>query len=230
MIEKLIADIKQSLTPFHTIEAVSAQLVKNGFVPLSEKSDWDLKKDGKYFVTRAGSSLVAFSLSNGCPSFNIVAPHTDSACFKLKGKPDTSVAGLHKINCEVYGSPIFSTWQDRRLTIAGRAFYKDKKSCELVQKLVKSNFNVVIPNLPIHLNREVNNGYKFNPQKDMIPIAGLEKGDILKEVVGEDAISSDLYVVCDESGYTFGKDNALLASPRLDDLQGVFGGLYAFLD
>jgi len=223
--KNLIKNIHYSKTPYHCVKLVSEILDKKGFIRLEEKDEWEIKTDGQYYIIRADSSLIAFSL-NGVPkAFNIIAPHTDSSCLKIKSNPDMTAGGLHKLNCEVYGSPIMSSWLDRKLKIAGRAFYKDKKGFS--SKLIESDYNVIIPNIALHLNREVNNAYKFNPQKDLLPVAGLGKGDI-KDLVG-DAISYDLFVIADEEGYTFGRDNALFAAPRLDDLSGVFGALEGFI-
>ncbi|MCL2555901.1 MAG: M18 family aminopeptidase [Firmicutes bacterium] len=224
-IDNLIKNIHQSKTPYHCIKLVSEILDKKGFVKLYEKDGWKIKQDGNYYIIRADSSLIAFSLNGAAEAFNIAAPHTDSSCLKIKGNPDMTAGGLHKLNCEVYGSPIMSSWQDRKLKIAGRAFYKDKKGFSA--KLIESDYNVVIPNISLHLNREVNNAYKFNPQKDLLPVTGMGKGDI-KDLIGE-AISYDLFVVVDELGYTFGRGNELFVAPRIDDLTGVFAALEGFI-
>ena len=229
MIKNLIKNIGLSPTTFHAVKTASDVLDKNGFVRLSEKDAWKLESQGKYYIVRADSSLIAFVLDGTADSFKIVASHTDSSCLKLKGSPDMEGGGMHRLNVEVYGSPIMSSWQDRKLKIAGRAFYADKKAAGGVKgKLIESDYNVVIPNIALHLNREVNTAYKFNPQKDLVPVCGLGKGQI-RDLVG-DALDWELFVVCAEEGYTYGKDNLLIAAPRLDDLTGVFSSLTAFVD
>ena len=225
MVKNLIKNIHASPTAFHAVKTASDILDKNGFVRLSEKEAWRLDKSGKYYIVRADSSLIAFVLDGKADAFNIVASHTDSCCFKLKGNPDMGGV-LSRLNIEVYGSPIMSSWQDRKLKLAGRAYYADKNGVK--GKLIESDYPVVIPNLALHLNREVNNGYKFNPQKDLLPVSGISKGDI-KSLVG-DALSYDLFAVCAEEGYTYGHDKSLIACPRLDNLAGVFSSLTAFVD
>jgi len=226
MLDNLLKNIHYSKTPYHCVKLVAQTLDKKGFVRLDERDGWDkIKTDGNYYVIRADASLIAFSLNGDIKAFNIAAPHNDSCCLKVKHNPDMEGGGLHKLNCEVYGSPLMSSWLDRKLKIAGRVFYKDKKG--ITSKLIESDYNVLIPNINLHLNKDANTGYKFDAQKDLLPVVGLGKGDI-KDLIG-DAIAHDLFVVADEMGYVFGKDNALFASPRLDDLSGVFAGLEAFI-
>lgn len=213
----LLQNIGASYTAFHATARVCEILEKNGFSRLKD----EVKIGGKYYVTKNDSSVIAFSVGEK-KFFNIVAAHTDSPALKLKDNPETVSEGCGRLNVETYGGLLLGTWTDRKLRIAGRAFYVENG--KVVSKLVSSPYNVVIPNLAIHMQRSVKN--EINAQIDMQPLTGLGKGDV-KKLVG-DAISYDLFLSCAEEGYEWGENGEFVSSPRLDDLEGVFGGLAAF--
>ncbi len=225
--DSLLKDLSKSYTPFHTVANAEKTLEKSGFVCLKEEESWKIVEGGKYYVVRNGSALIAFIV--GKDGFNIVAAHTDSPVFKIKAKASTTVADFCKLNVESYGGGIYSTWIDRKLGIAGRILVGTEKSVKSV--LVESGITVVIPGLAIHLNRTVNEGVAINVQRDMSPVIG--SGNVTMEQLfapkaeGGKILDYDLFLYVKEEPYFYGADNSLIASSRLDDLEGVYGGLYA---
>ncbi|MCH5164074.1 MAG: M18 family aminopeptidase [Clostridiales bacterium] len=228
-VKNLLVDMNKSKTPFHVVDNAAAILTKEGFERIREDEAWKLKKGGKYFVTKNDSALIAFIV--GGAAFNIVAAHTDSPVFKIKAKASTTVAQFCKLNVESYGGGIYSTWFDRKLGIAGRILVKSASGIKSV--LVDSGITVVIPNLAIHLNRSVNEGVAINAQRDMSPIIGNENITMEElfapQANGGTILDYDLFLYVKEEPYFFGKDDCLIASSRLDDLEGVYGGLYALM-
>ena len=184
--------IEQSPTCFHAIANVKQELEKAGFTELAETEDWKLESGKGYYVTRNDSSIIAFRLpateQNEIKGFHIVASHSDSPSFKVKEDPEMTVEDKYvKLNTEKYGGMILSTWLDRPLSVAGRIAVKEKK--QIVTKLVNVDKDlVVIPNVAIHMNRDMNKGVEYNPQVDMLPLLadtmeGQGKGSLLKKVV-----------------------------------------------
>lgn len=229
-VKKLLSDISKSYTPFHVVATAAQILDENGFERIKEENAWKLNKGGKYYVTKNDSAVVAFVL--GDDRFNIVAAHTDSPALKIKAKASTTVAQFCKLNVESYGGGIFATWFDRKLGIAGRILVKTEDGVRSI--VVNSDINVVIPNLAVHLNRSVNEGVAINPQRDMSPV--IAGGNVTMEELfapmaeGGKILDYDLFLYAKEEPYFFGADNSLIAAPRLDDLEGVFGGLYALIE
>ena len=234
MNEKLFEYIKSSPTAFHACEESAKALLDAGYTELCEGETWGLADGGKYFVRRNGSSLIAFRAPENCANgFMITASHSDSPCLKIKDNETLSDSNYTRISVEVYGGPIYSTWLDRPLAVAGRISVKSEKGVEV--KLVDTKAPcVVIPNVAIHMNREINRGFNFNQSVDLIPLfEGVSpqksfKGMIaeLAEVDEKDIIASDLFVYNCQDGVEWG---SFISSPRLDDLQCAFASLTAFL-
>ncbi len=225
--ENLLECIGKAITPFHAVNVASELLNKSGFTRLSEDESYKLVRGGKYFVTKNGSALIAFKV--GEPRFNIVAAHTDSPVFKIKANASTMVASACKLNVESYGGGIYDTWLDRKLGIAGRIVVKDGDGVKPI--LVEGGITVVIPSLAIHYNRSVNDGVAINVQKDMQPVIA-DKNVTMEELFapqagGKKIIDYDLFLYVKESPYFYGSDESFMASSRLDDLEGAFGGLFA---
>lgn len=237
-IEGLFDFIDSSPTCFHAVENMEKQLRESGYHALSERHPWKLQMGGKYYVNRNGSALIAFSIpKKKRKGFHIAAAHSDSPCFKLKELPEL-VAEEHylKWNVEKYGGMILSTWLDRPLSIAGRVIVREKG--ELVTKLVNVDRNVaVIPNVAIHMNRDMNKGVEYNPQTDMPPLAGSagEKGgylSLLAEEAGtakEEILGQDIFLYNRDKCCTLGLAKEYICGPRLDDLECVYAGLQAIL-
>jgi aspartyl aminopeptidase len=176
--QELIDFIYESPSAFHAVESVKKILLNKGFSELKEEDKWNLEKGSKYFVTKNNSAIFAFAVGKGNPSengFKLIGAHTDSPTFRIKPNPEMTSEGTYvKLNTEVYGGPILNTWLDRPLSIAGRITLKGENPLYPETKLVNINRPVlIIPNLAIHMNREVNKGVELNRQKDTIPMLGL---------------------------------------------------------
>ena len=237
-VKKLIDFIEASPSQFHAIENQKQRLLQEGYTQLFESKAWELEAGGKYFVTRNGSSIIAFRIPQGdFNGFQIMASHSDAPCFKIKENPEMMAEGHYvKLNVEKYGGLICSTWFDRPLSVAGRLIVKENG--KLVSKLVNVDRDLLmIPNLAIHMNREVNDGYKYSIQKDMLPLFGNEdaKGtfmDVIAEAAGveKDAIlGNDLFLYNRMKGRVWGANNEFFSIGRIDDLQCAFSSLEGFL-
>lgn len=224
--------IEKSPSAFHAVQTVTDILMENGYTELFLGEKNELSQGGKYFVRKNSSSIIAFRYTENAQGFMISSSHSDSPAFKLKG---SSRSGTYtRLDVEKYGGMMYYTWLDRPLSLAGRVYVKSNGgiACRLV------NFDrtlAVIPSVAIHLNHTVNDGYKFNPAKDMLPL--LSSGEasvaalIAKElsVSEEDILSYDLFVYNRDKGQITGADGDMLLCPRIDDLASVYASLKAFL-
>ncbi len=236
--EDLLAFLDACPTAFHAAEAMKETLLSKGFVFLKENERWVLKEGQGYFTMRNGSSLIAFTIpKGGVSSFRIMASHSDSPTFRIKENPEVCVENQFvMLNVEKYGGAILSSWLDRPLSVAGRVVVKEDD--EFVQKLVNIERDLlIIPNLAIHINKSINEGYSYNPQKDMMPIFGdiTAKGTFLKTVAEaagvkeEEILGHDLYLYNRQKGTVWGAGKEFIASPRLDDLNCAYLSLQGFL-
>lgn len=242
--EELIDFIYKSPSSFHAVDTIRDILRSSGFIELSEADRWEVQKNGKYFVTRNNSALVAFVVGSGVIAkngFKVIGAHTDSPTFRIKPDPEIVSEGSYlKLNTEVYGGPILNTWLDRPLAIAGRVSLKGKSILCPKTELININRPVlIIPNLAIHMNRNVNKGIELNKQVDMLPILGLindsfEKENYLVKILAkelnvnlEDIIDFDLVLYEYNKGCIIGLDNEFVSSSRLDDLEMVHAGVTA---
>ena len=193
---------------------------------------------GKYFVTRNRSSVIALTIPQaGFAPFQIVSSHSDSPTFKLKPASEEAVLGQYvRLNVERYGGMIMSTWFDRPLSIAGRAIVRE--GGKLATKLVDLGRDaVLIPNMPIHFNREINDGYKYNAQVDLLPVYGdaSAKGGLCAEIAGlcgaqeSDVLACDLFLYARTPGSIWGANGEFFSCPRIDDLECAYTSLKAFL-
>lgn len=234
--QNLIDFIEKSTDCYHAVDTVCKSLDEKGFTKLCESEKWDIEKGGGYYVTRNSSSVIAFKIPETVNAqFKICASHTDSPCFKLKSDFEIEADGMLKLSIEGYGGMIMSSWLDRPLSISGRVVtVKDGK---VETKLVNIDRDLlVIPNLAIHMSRDINKGYEFNIAKDMCPIAGGEKGALI-DAVAESALLDkadikgfDLSVYNRMKGTVLGASNEYFSAPRIDDLQCVFSTLEGFLN
>lgn len=236
-IEECLTFIHDSSSMFHAVENVKKKCVN--FIELSEGERWQLEKGKSYIVTRNHSSVIAFTIGKYMDdlAFNICASHTDSPTFKLKANGEVEANHALKGNVEAYGGMIMNTWLDRPLRLAGRVCIRRNGKIEEV--LYDSKTAVCsIPNVAIHMNRKLNDGYVYNPQNDMMPLfsSTLKKGALKKRICGdlnireEDYISGDLYLVVDEKGKVFGLQDEFFSSPKIDNLESVYTTLVAFLN
>ena len=234
--------IDNSPTCFHAVENVKVALLAAGAMELQETIPFHLESGKTYFVTRNGSSLLAFHLpkweQGKRPSgYRIYAAHSDSPCFKIKPCGVMKAEGEYvMLNTEKYGGMILSTWLDRPLSLAGRIVYEQEGM--LVTKTVNlDELTCIIPNVAIHMNRDMNKGVEYNPQTDMRPLIGLSKDmPELRKLIADKAgiqqdsiLGEDLYVYSKEKCCLMGTSEELLGGPRLDDLECVYAGLQGFL-
>ena len=172
--QELMSFIKKSPTAFHAIDNIKKTLLENGFEELLEGQVWKIETGKRYFVSRNNSSIIALNLGTDLSnySFNVAASHSDSPTFKIKENAEIEIRGKYtQLNTEGYGGMLCSTWFDRPLSIAGRVLVRDGD--RYLTKLI--NFDrdlVLIPNVAIHMNRAVNDGYAYNKQVDMLPLFG----------------------------------------------------------
>ena len=175
--KKLLKFIEKSPTAFQAVTEMTKRLDKEGFEELKEEDHWKLKKGGNYYVTRNHSAIIAFSIpQKPVWKFHIMASHSDSPSLKIKENPEIEVENAYiKLNVERYGGMILSPWFDRPLSVAGRLIVC--QNGKIREKMVAVDRDLlVIPNLAIHMNREVNDGYKYNVQKDMLPLFSDKEG------------------------------------------------------
>lgn len=245
--KELIDFLYESPSPFHAVSNIKKELIENGFNELKENDKWSIKKGEKYFVTRNDSAIIGFIAGKGsvCENgFKIIGAHTDSPTFRVKPDPEiVSENSYLKLNTEVYGGAILNTWLDRPLAAAGRVTLKGDNILFPKTKLININRPIlIIPNLAIHMNREINKGIELNRQVDMLPVLGLinehfEKENYLLKLIAdeinvktEDILDFDLILYEYDKGCIIGANNEFVSSSRLDDLEMVHAGLTAMAD
>lgn len=235
MLNSLLHYIKKSPDCFHAVDTLSRQLDAEGYVRLDE-GGWNLVRGGKYYTVRNGSSLIAFRVPAEQPrGFLMTGSHSDSPCFRLRDHAELTGA-YTRLSVERYGGGINATWVDRPLSIAGRILVKQGSRIET--RLVDMEKDLVlIPNLAIHLNREVNNGAKYDPARDLVPLYGgpEAKDSFRKELSAkagcapEEILATDLFVYNNQNGVIWGPEGEFVSAPRLDDLACVFACTQGFL-
>lgn len=243
----LINFIDNSPSSFHAVKKAEDVLIENGFEKLELKDKWDLKKEGKYYIIKNESAIIGFVVGRGEieeDGFRLVGAHTDAPTFRIKPRPEITVDNKYlKLNTEVYGGPILSTWFDRSLSIAGRVSIKTENPLKPKQLLVDiKNPITTIPNLAIHMNRKVNEGVKLNPQEDTLPLLSVINEELEKEnfllkliaenidVVEEDIMDFELFLYNTEKGSLIGIDEEFISIGKLDDLAMVHAGLHGIID
>lgn len=234
----LLDFIEKSPSCYHVIKNLKDELNKEGFTEVYEGRSWELKEGGRYYVSRNGSSLIAFKIpARTFKGFQIISSHSDSPSFKVKENPEMEVEQQYvKLNVEKYGGMLYAPWFDRPLSVAGRLLIKEEN--KIAVKLVNIDRDLMlIPNLAIHMNRKVNEGYAYNAQEDMLPLFGdaAAKGtfmNILAEsakVEKESIIGSDLFLYNRMKGTFWGANEEYISSTKLDDLQCAFTTFKGFL-
>ena len=237
--EGLLRFIQECPTGFHTVSRVSEMLDKNGFIKLAENREWKLQPGGRYYVTRNDSSVIAFYLpGKDFKGFQLMCSHTDSPTFKVKENPEMEADKKYtRLNVEKYGGMLCAPWFDRPLSLAGRVMVRtDEGICSV---LINADRDLLmIPNLAIHMNRNANEGVAYNPQVDMCPVFGDEtaKGEYLELIAREAGVEkeqilgTDIFLYNRQKGTFWGNQEEFIASPRLDDLQCLYGSLCGFLE
>lgn len=244
---ELIDFLYDSPSACHGVKATQKILNENGFIEIKESDKWDLKAKGKYYVVKNDSALIAFEIGSGNieeTGLRLIGAHTDVPGFRIKPNPQMISEGKYiKLNTEVYGGPILHTWFDRPLSIAGKVSLRGKSPLKPETRLVNiSKPLLIIPSLAIHMNREVNEGFKINKQLDTIPLLGLineklEKEDYLMNLLAdelkvnkEDILNFELGLYEYEKGMLIGMNEELISSGRFDDLWMVYAGIRALID
>jgi aspartyl aminopeptidase len=238
-INDLLKFIDRSPTPFHAVDEISSYLCGKGFKEIKETDAWNLSPNGKYFITRNDSSLISFIVgTKPSEGFKIIGAHTDSPNLKLKPNAGYSKNGYQQFGVEDYGGVLLSTWTDRDLSIAGRIILKGKKipstrRIQFDQPLLR------IPQLAIHLNRDVNKkGLILNAQTHLPPIFSLNKNstadEILKKMISRelkckanDILSMELSLYDTQPGTLAGPEQEFIFSGRLDNLASCHSAMYA---
>ncbi|MFV0379428.1 MAG: M18 family aminopeptidase, partial [Anaerorhabdus sp.] len=237
MVRELLNFLDKSCTSYHATYEIEKELQACGFVECAESSKWNLKKGGKYYVKRNDSSIIAFNIGERLSnlSFNLVSSHSDAPALKLKPKVMISKDNSSQLNVEVYGGPLFSTWFDRPLSVAGKVMVKENG--KIVSRLVNINEPcAIIPNVAIHLNREANSGYKYNAQTDLLPFVSMDKNFSFMDYLAEkekvnvnDIIDSELYLYPFQKGCIWGSDKEFISAYHIDDLMCAFTTFKGFL-
>ena len=254
MIKRLLSFLDASPVNFLAVKNIVDTLAANGFrridpaLPLGE-----VKSGDRFFVTKNDSSIYAFRIGNkpiADAGFHMICAHCDSPTFRIKPNAEMLVeGGIVKLNTEVYGGPIMSTWFDRPLTLAGRVIVRGENVMQPETLLLHIKRPLLqISNLAIHFNRQVNDGVALSKQKDVLPLLGqitsqLEAGNLLMNVILEelnsttayrqfcakDVLDFDLYLADATPACTFGVHNEFISSGRLDDLSMCYAGLEALI-
>jgi len=262
MIKRLLSFLDASPVNFLAVKNMAAELEKHGFRRINPQEPLGKIAAGdKFFVTKNDSSIYAFQIGKqpiADAGFHMICAHCDSPTFRIKPNAEMDCeGGIVKLNTEVYGGPIMSTWFDRPLTLAGRVVVKSDDVMHPQTLLLHIKRPLLqISNLAIHFNRQVNDGVKLSRQKDVLPILGiinneLEKGNLLmnvileelnknpmtsddkpfgkKEIKQEDILDFDLYLADATPACTFGAHDEFISSGRLDDLSMCWAGVEAMI-
>lgn len=247
MIHRLLDFLNASPVNFLAAKNICDELEKAGFCRLDPRQPLPAIKAGdKLYVTKNDSSVYAFHIGTtplADAGFRMICAHCDSPTFRIKPNAEMLCeGGLVKLNTEVYGGPIMSTWFDRPLTIAGRVIVKGSDALNPQTLLLHVKRPLLqISNLAIHFNRQVNDGVALSKQKDVLPLLGiitnqLEAGNLLMNTIcqelgvkADDVLDFDLYLADATPSCTFGVHNEFISSGRLDDLSMCFAGLEAML-
>ena len=231
----LLHFISKSPSVFHVVRHIKAALLYAGFTEIREEDSWQIKRGGKYVVTRNGSALIAFSVpEDGGNAFKITAAHCDSPTFKIKENPEMRDGKYTRLNVEGYGGMIMSTWLDRPLSAAGRLFVKDNG--QIISKLVSLDHpTLLIPSVAIHMDRTVNSGHAWNIQNDLLPLYSTDGAADFMETLAQaakvkvaDILGHDIFLYSCSPGILWGPQHEFISSPRLDDLQCAFATFRGF--
>ena len=232
--ERLLAFLDASPSVYHAAKNIEEELKKAGYTGLSEANRWELAPGGKYYVTRGGSAVLAFRIPRRWPKgFMMTASHCDRPTFKIKENGE--LTGTYtRLATEKYGGMIMSTWLDRPLSIAGRVLVETDKGMET--KLIDIDRDLLlIPNVAIHMNRQVNDGFKWNPAVDTIPLLGGKNAAgklnaLLEEMAGSKILGHDLYLYVRQKATVWGMEEEYICAPALDDLECAWSCTQGFLN
>ena len=225
--------LNYSHSAFHAVAYLENCLKAAGYVRLWETDAWDLTPGGKYYFLRGGTALMAFRIPRETPTgFLLSAAHSDRPCFKVKENPE--ITGPYtRLAVERYGGQLLFTWPDRPLSIAGRVMVETEAGLE--SRLIDIDRDLLlIPNVAIHMNRQVNDGYKWNPAVDMLPLVGSREAAgklwaALEGAAGGKILGHDLFLYVREPAKVWGVENEYISAQALDDLECAWGCTQGFL-
>ena len=231
--QALMRFLDNSPSVYHAVENLVKELEEKGYTRLSESEKWELSAGGKYYLTRGGSAVLAFRVPQGTPrGFMMSASHSDRPTFKVKENGELS-GSYTRLAVERYGGMLMSTWLDRPLSVAGRVLVETESGVQT--KLINIDRDLMmIPNVAIHMNRQANDGYKWNPAVDLLPLMGgkeakgkLEK--LLEQAAGGKILGHDLYLYIRQKASVWGVEEEYISSAALDDLECAWGCTRGFL-
>lgn len=232
--EKLMAFLNASVSVYHAAAYLSGVLEDAGYIRLSEGESWNLTAGGKYYLTRGGTAVVAFRVPETTPKgFLMSASHSDRPTFKVKENGELT-GKYTRLSTEKYGGMLIAPWLDRPLSVAGRVMVETEDGVQ--SRLVNIDRDLMmIPNVAIHMNRQANEGYKWNPAVDTLPLLGGADAagkfnDLLEEAAGGKILGHDLYLYIRQKATVWGMDAEYLSSAALDDLQCAWGCTQGFLN
>ena len=233
-IYNLMSFLDASPSVYHAVANLEAELKNAGYTPLLEGDSWNLVPGGKYYLTRGGSAIMAFRIPMSNPTgFMMSASHSDRPTFKIKENGELTGA-YTRLAVERYGGMIIAPWLDRPLSVAGRVLVETENGIE--SKLLNVDRDLLlIPNVAIHMNRQANDGYKWNPAVDVLPLMGGKdtKGKfaaILEEAAGGKILGHDLFLYIRQKSSIWGLENEYVSSTALDDLECAWGCTQGFLN
>ena len=219
---------------YHAIANLVAMLEEQGYAQLREQDSWDLVPGGKYFLTRGGTSLMAFRIPRTIiGGFLMSASHSDRPTFKVKENPE--LCGTYtRLAVERYGGMLIAPWLDRPLSIAGRVMVETDSGVQ--SKLIDIDRDLLMmPNVAIHMNRQANDGYKWNPAVDTLPLLGGKEAKgklaaLLEEAAGGKILGHDLFLYVREPAKVWGLEEEYVSAQALDDLECAWGCTKGFLN
>ncbi len=232
-IQALCDFLNASHSVYHAAAYLAKELETAGYTRLSEADSWNLVPGGKYYLVRGGTAVMAFRIPEGNPKgFLMSASHSDRPTFKVKENPELS-GTYTRLAVERYGGMLIAPWLDRPLSIAGRCMVETDEGVEA--KLIDIDRDLLLmPNVAIHMNRSANDGYKWNPAVDTLPLLGGKdaKGKfqtLLEEAAGGKVLGHDLYLYVRQQASIWGLDREYISAPALDDLECAWGCTQGFL-
>lgn len=244
--QKLFDMLRAGVTPFMCVEECERRLAEAGFEKINYEEAWTLAPGGKYMVNHHGTTLFAFTIGKAYKCTDMIrmaAAHTDYPCLRIKPNADFVTNGYAQINLEVYGGPILNTWFDRPLGVAGRVALRSDNPFAPKMVLYRSQKPILtIPNLAIHMNREVNKGVEINNQIDLMPILDSLPEEqketkyfmsfLAKEldVEEQDILDFELSLFLMEEPGFVGINDTMISSPRLDNQTSVSALVSAIID
>ena len=244
--EKLFEMLRASVTPFMCVQECKGRLAEAGFEEIYYKDAWKLVPGGRYYMSHHDSTLFAFTIGKDyqpTDMLRMAAAHTDYPCLRIKPNPDFQTNGYAQINVEVYGGPILNTWFDRPLGVAGRVALRSENPFQPKMVFYRSETPIMtIPNLAIHMNRQINSGVEINNQIDLMPILDMVSEEqkntkyfmsfLAKELGVEEKniLDFELSVFLMEEPMYIGVDHTMISAPRLDNQTSVSALVSAIID